>query len=299
MKSPFIEFCRKTQIESIKKQMEGQSLPEGVAVFNDIRYAHDANRFHTLDIYVPSEVKDLLPIVVVAHGGAFIGGDKSFNKEYGMRLALQGYCVININYDLAPEATLLEMVRTLSDAMIWINRYAEKYHGDLKNVYGLGDSAGAWLVLTYSIVNKNKLLREKYEFPVKNPINFTALVLVCPVCNIKTAMGPTSKIKWFKRYIFKNGTKDNNYSLTSIQDLVRYILNLQNVLIITTPNDEYYYQSIELKELFVNNKIKHTFLEVKSDENELGHCFNIIHPQYKESAIASERTCEFFLRNKK
>ena len=185
--------------------MKGQSLPEGVEVLSDLHYMHDGSDYHTLDIYYPSGTEGLLPIVVSVHGGAFVGGDKFYNKEFGMRLALYGYCVININYDLAPDVKLVEMVKCVNDALLWIYRSAEKYHGDINNVFGLGDSAGGWQVLTYSIVNKNEELRNKYQFLIKNPVNFKALALICPVANVKAAMGKGSRIKWFKKYVYKQG----------------------------------------------------------------------------------------------
>ena len=297
MSTPFINFCRNAQIKSVQKQMKGQSLPEGVEVLSDLHYMHDGSDYHTLDIYYPSGTEGLLPIVVSVHGGAFVGGDKFYNKEFGMRLALYGYCVININYDLAPDVKLVEMVKCVNDALLWIYRSAEKYHGDINNVFGLGDSAGGWQVLTYSIVNKNEELRNKYQFLIKNPVYFKALALICPVANVKAAMGKGSRIKWFKKYVYKTGFEDENYNLTSIQDIID-MGEVPPSLIITTPADHYYYQSVELNELMNEKNIKHTFLDVKKEENKLDHCFNIMHPEYKESAYTNQLLAEFFLRNK-
>lgn len=295
MKHPFIDFCRNAQIKSVQKQMKGQSLPTGLDIFEDVHYKHDDSPYHTLDIYYPSFTEALLPIVISIHGGAFIGGDKFFNKEFCMRLALHHYCVININYDLAPEAKLLDMVMCVNDALLWVYRNAEKYHGNKKCVFGLGDSAGGWQALTYTIVNKNEELRNKYSFLLKNPIDFKALALICPVANVKAAMGKGSRIKWFKKAVYKTGYEDDNYNLTSIQDIID-MAELPPSLIITTGNDHYYYQSVELDKLMTERNIKHTFLDVKDIDNKLDHCFNIMHPQYKESEGTNQALAEFFLR---
>jgi len=297
MKHPFIDFCRKAQIKGVTKQMNGQPLPDGVEVLSDLHYMHDDSVYHTLDVYYPSNAKDLLPIVVSIHGGAFIGGDKFFNKEFGMRLALENYCVVNINYDLAPDVKLTEMVKCVNDALLWVYRNASKYHGDTNHVFGLGDSAGGWQVITYSIVNKNEELRNKYKFLLKNPIDFKALALICPVANVKKAMDKGSRIKWFKKSVYKTGFEDDNYNFTSIQDIID-MAELPPSLIITTANDHYYYQSVELNNLMNERNIKHTFLDVKDVENKIDHCFNIMHPQYVESLSTNQTLAEFFLRNK-
>ena len=107
--SSFINLIRKIQAQSVIKQMKGQSLPDGVSIFSDIHYLHDNTVNHSLDVYYPEHVEGLIPIVVSIHGGAFVAGDKFYNKEFGMRLALQNFCVININYDLAPEVDLIDL----------------------------------------------------------------------------------------------------------------------------------------------------------------------------------------------
>ena len=295
--SSFINLIRKIQAQSVIKQMKGQSLPDGVSVFSDIHYLHDNTVNHSLDVYYPEHVEGLLPIVISIHGGAFVAGDKFYNKEFGMRLALQNFCVININYDLAPEVDLIDMVQSVNQALIWVYRHGKEYHGDIKQIYGLGDSAGGWQVITYSIVNNNKYLRAKYNFLLENPIKFNALALICPVANVKKAMDKNSRIKWFRNAVYNNGENGDDYKLTSIQDIIRYS-QLPPTLIVTTKNDHYYYQSIELVDLYNQYKYPYQLLDVKDVSNKLDHCFNIMHPLFEESIKTNETIAEFFIRNR-
>jgi len=89
------------------------------------------------------------PAVVWIHGGALIMGSRR-----GVPRALQdallplGYVVVSIDYRLAPETKLPEIVEDLRDAFRWVRGEGAKRFGiDPRRVAAVGGSAGGYLTL--------------------------------------------------------------------------------------------------------------------------------------------------------
>ncbi|MCB1089833.1 MAG: alpha/beta hydrolase, partial [Verrucomicrobiae bacterium] len=89
------------------------------------------------------------PVAVWIHGGALINGGREGIGRAGKELVEAGYCVVSIDYRLAPETKLPEIIADLEDAFRWIRENAaEKFHGDASKMAVLGGSAGGYLTLT-------------------------------------------------------------------------------------------------------------------------------------------------------
>ena len=54
---------------------EAVALPEGTKAFRDLAYVNNGHSRQKLDLYVP-EQGGKFPLVIVIHGGGFMGGDK-------------------------------------------------------------------------------------------------------------------------------------------------------------------------------------------------------------------------------
>ncbi|MDN5202778.1 alpha/beta hydrolase [Fulvivirgaceae bacterium BMA10] len=101
------------------------------------------------DLYRIRADKSLKPVIVWIHGGALIFGSRDDLSEEQMKLYLDaGYSVISIDYRLAPETKLREIVSDVKDAIVWIRSNGEKTLGiDPNNIFIIGHSAGAYLAL--------------------------------------------------------------------------------------------------------------------------------------------------------
>jgi acetyl esterase/lipase len=89
------------------------------------------------------------PAIVWLHGGALIFGHRGNLSSLQLRRYLDaGFAVISIDYRLAPETRLAEIVSDLKDAFAWIRRDGPKLFGiDPSRVGVVGHSAGAYLAL--------------------------------------------------------------------------------------------------------------------------------------------------------
>ena len=97
-----------------------------------------------MDIYA-SKGKKLQPLVVYAHGGYYLMGDKRELAPYCKMLASYGYVVANINYILAPDGMFPTQILQVNEAIAYLIDHAAEYGIDTTQVFIAGDSAGAHL----------------------------------------------------------------------------------------------------------------------------------------------------------
>lgn len=90
------------------------------------------------------------PVVVWIHGGALINGHReSIPKWLADECSQSGFVLVSIDYRLAPETQLPEVIRDVEDAFVWIgNKGPELFHADPRRIAVVGGSAGGYLTLT-------------------------------------------------------------------------------------------------------------------------------------------------------
>lgn len=118
-------------------------VPPGTKAHHDLAYVPDGGERQTLDVYVPSDAKGALPLVVWIHGGGWRRGSKEHCPA--LPLVKQGYIVASINYRLSERHKFPTQIEDCKAAVRWVRANAEKYHIDPKHVGVWGDSAGGHL----------------------------------------------------------------------------------------------------------------------------------------------------------
>jgi acetyl esterase/lipase len=90
------------------------------------------------------------PVVVWIHGGALINGHRAGVSGHVKRWALNaGHALVSIDYRLAPETQLPEIIEDLEDAFTWIHKAGpELFKIDPGRIAVAGGSAGGYLTLT-------------------------------------------------------------------------------------------------------------------------------------------------------
>ncbi len=97
-----------------------------------------------LDIF-PAEGEGA-PIQVMIHGGYWYSLDKRHDSFVAEGLRPHGIATVVINYGLAPDYGMDEIVRQNRAALAWVWRNAAGFGADPERLYSIGQSAGGHLV---------------------------------------------------------------------------------------------------------------------------------------------------------
>ena len=89
------------------------------------------------------------PVLVCIHGGALIAGSRNYPSRYQASLYRRaGFAVVSIDYRLAPETLLPDIVDDIRDALAWVRgEGARSFHWATERLVVLGGSAGGYLSL--------------------------------------------------------------------------------------------------------------------------------------------------------
>jgi acetyl esterase/lipase len=100
------------------------------------------------DVYSPAAL-DGESIVVWIHGGALIFGHREFVPPWLLEVSRRsGFALVSIDYRLAPESKLPEIVTDVEDAFGWLRGHGpEPPPGDAGPIAVVGESAGGYLAL--------------------------------------------------------------------------------------------------------------------------------------------------------
>jgi acetyl esterase/lipase len=89
------------------------------------------------------------PVIFWIHGGALIGGDRTNIRKDQLDSYLEaGFAVVSIDYRLAPETKLPEIIKDVKDAYRWVRTDgAKRFYLDKNRIAVVGHSAGGYLTL--------------------------------------------------------------------------------------------------------------------------------------------------------
>jgi acetyl esterase len=116
--------------------------PPVVPVQRNVVYSTVERVSLTLDIFYPPQWSTMRPAVILVHGGAWVGGDKSNMAELASHLAANGFVAIPINYRLASSTPWPSEFTDVQNAIRFIRGRAAQAGIDPNRIGILGDSAG-------------------------------------------------------------------------------------------------------------------------------------------------------------
>lgn len=102
------------------------------------------------DVYQPTGFTSRRPVLVWIHGGALMlmGRGNGPNVQLRDTLLSSGFVVVSLDYRLAPEAHLPEMISDIEDGFHWVREQGPKlFAADPDRVFVAGPSAGGYLAL--------------------------------------------------------------------------------------------------------------------------------------------------------
>jgi acetyl esterase len=128
-----------------------RQAPKEASVARDLPYGPHPR--HVVDVYSPRSAAKA-PVIVFAHGGAFVDGNKDRDAEIysnvGWYFARNGVVLVNTEYRLAPEFKYPAATDDIGAAVDWVRGNIERFGGDARRVFVMGHSAGACHVGLYA-----------------------------------------------------------------------------------------------------------------------------------------------------
>lgn len=96
-----------------------------------------------VDVSGAAETKELTPVILFVHGGAWGSGFKAQYRLIGHRFDEEGFVTVVPGYRLYPEADAHDQMRDVHKVLLWTYKNIEKYGGDPNRIYLTGHSSGA------------------------------------------------------------------------------------------------------------------------------------------------------------
>lgn len=146
-------ICAQSRVQSI--------FPQGTVTYGNIPYANDTLKRHLLDIYLPPNAKENLPLVVWIHGGAWMLNDKYSDMEYMKNTVKSfidsGYAFASIDYRYSTEAVFPAQIQDCNQAIEYLYQHAAQYKIDRNRIAVIGFSAGGHLASLLALSNNNSV----------------------------------------------------------------------------------------------------------------------------------------------
>jgi arylformamidase len=126
-------------------------------VLENIEYGNSHDE--VLDLFFPFEtIKAKQKLHVYIHGGYWQELSKNESSFAATNFQQQGFHFAVINYSLAPNATLTEIVEQNRRSLVWLYQHAQEYGYDKNEIYLSGSSAGAHLAMMMAITDWSQYL---------------------------------------------------------------------------------------------------------------------------------------------
>ena len=168
----------------------GAALYKNNYIYLDAAYGRHERQVY--DLYLPKSAKGETGLVLLIHGGAWIGGSKKSYRDELSFWAEKGYAAAAMNYRFLSREEgvgMRDILDDISAALQAIRSQAAKRGADITKTVLSGYSAGAHLSLLYA-----------YACPNEAPVTPVAAVSYC---------GPT--MLWDEEFIYNNAIGDASY----------------------------------------------------------------------------------------
>lgn len=273
---------REDLAKNVAERLEGYEIPDSVTAST---LTCEGNP-HPIDIYMPKNDEPSSAIVDI-HGGGLVLGSNLQNKQYCVHMAERGYIVLAIDYSLVPEVTafvqLEEIARAMDAAGEWLKSCA-KWNG---NLYGIGDSAGAYLLLYTCVLAARPEIAEAMGVSGTNTrFNAVAFQNGMFYSTRRDKIGMLASQFYGKGYAKQPYAK---YLDTEREDIVTAI---PPFYMMTTVNDYLRHYSNDYAKSV--RKYRSDFVFMDYDYETLGHADSATRPFMPESVLVNDDICEFF-----
>ncbi|WP_375475733.1 alpha/beta hydrolase fold domain-containing protein [uncultured Jatrophihabitans sp.] len=134
-----------------------------VIVTRGVAYAEGGRRFQ-LNVYQRRDRPTNAPVLLQAHGGAWVAGRKDTQGvPLMLHLAARGWVCVAPNYPLSPKARWPAHLVALKRALAWVRQHGAEYGADPSFVAATGGSAGGHLAAMLALTSDDPSLQPGFE----------------------------------------------------------------------------------------------------------------------------------------
>ena len=154
-------------------------FPEGSVLYGNISYNDNSHEKHLLDIYLPANAKEKVPVLFFIHGGGWLSNDKyadmNYMKETVKEVVENGFALVSIDYRFSTEALFPAQIQDCNKAISYIYDNADKYGIDNDKFAVMGFSAGGHLACMVGL-SKNNNIDDFFSERTNRNFNINAVV---------------------------------------------------------------------------------------------------------------------------
>lgn len=136
-------------------------FPQGTVLHSNVPYNGDTLKKHLLDIYLPPNAKDKVPLVIFVHGGGWLVNDKyadiGYMKKTVAEIISSGFALASIDYRFSTQAVFPAQIQDCNRAVSFLYDNADKYGFDKTRFAVMGFSAGGHLASLMGLSKNNKV----------------------------------------------------------------------------------------------------------------------------------------------
>lgn len=240
-------------------------IKKNTIVIKEIDYGSNIEN-GVMDINMPIDnLNNNKPLIVLLHGGGFIGGSKEATAAYARTLSYYGYIVANIEYAFAPEYTYPTQIIQVSKAIEYLKDNREKFYIDIDNIFIAGGSAGAQIASQIAAIQTNDKLANIMDIkPVLSRKELKGVILFCGLYNMDNVL--ETGFPGVKEYLWAYTGEKNfeNYERLDEISTVKQITEDYPATFITAGDrDQLESQSIELLKVLNEKNIDCTSIFFK------------------------------------
>lgn len=289
----FVAECTKGDAE----RDAGLVTPDDIVRYDDISYGEE-QRWNLLDVYRPKEAEGKeLPVIVNVHGGGWVYGDKEVYQFYCMSLAQRGFAVVNFNYRLAPDYKYPSQIEDINRVFKWVLKNSEEYGFDTKNIFAVGDSAGAHLLGVYTNILTNPSYAEFYPIKLPKKLKLRAVALNCGKYDMCGKTDEDPKLKTIlKKDLLPGGASKKEKRLIGVREFVTK--DFPPTVLMTCPGDFLKDQASLMVEALEKNGVEFRYLYYGNSKEPLWHVFHV-NMRIDAAKECNDEECEFFRRRMK
>ena len=257
-------------------RLEAEEFPADCKAEMDVVYIEGSDPLK-LDVYTPFGCAGAKECFILIHGGF-----KKLDQNFGMHLAIKaGIPVVNVDYTLAPEADLSQIIGEIFKAMnfVYIKYGFKKFHT-------VGDSAGGYLAYAVAVAARSRHVAHRFWVFDRLKGTVESAGMICP--------GIKNTPRGFPGIYFEKHT-DNNIEPARLPDYA-YDLNLiaeqdSGLRVAVIAGEDCFL--LEQNRVFKDHVPDVLYYEARNDgELKMFHVFPIAHPEWPQSVKAIEVIAE-------